>query len=596
MNIFAFSTRLRKCRFRLGIVAVPVALLLPSAVHAATYYVATNGSDSNPGTSSSPVRTIQDAVNMARPGDTILVGDGTYGAEGAGSSSMPVNIYSSGTSSAWITLKAEHKGGAVLDCQLKCHSYVSFGSGSAYWRLEDFDITRGLSAGVWGNSSTHDIIIKGNHFHNIGNISTETQYGIVGFYSGSAARNIKIDGNLFNDIGRTNSDIPNHDHGLYLQGGSNLTVTNNVFYNMFRGWGVQLSTGPTNVLIANNTFAFANPYRNGQIVFDGSNSGVTITDNIFYKPTGSAVVTAGGSYSDCTIAHNIIYGPNSVTDGPYCSSSNNQFEDPKLIDASSAPYDFHLQSSSPAIDAATAVSEVNTDYDGVSRPQGQAPDIGACEYHSSTSALPGNSSTSGLAAYWNFNESGGQTAEDSSGNQNTAVLHGNPAWATGKYGSAILLNGSGQYLTVPESPSLEAANNFSVAFWISPSKWSHDAQSRIISKTDSWYIKLNNGYPQLSAAGKYAKLSRSLTPGSWQHVVFTLSNGSVTGYLNGAVVGASEYTFSGTEVLPAATYGLTIGTDASLANFYTGALDDIRIYNRSLSSQDVASLYSQAMP
>jgi hypothetical protein len=42
-------------------------------------YVSTNGSDSNPGTSTRPVRSIQKAVNLAGAGDEILVRGGTYG-------------------------------------------------------------------------------------------------------------------------------------------------------------------------------------------------------------------------------------------------------------------------------------------------------------------------------------------------------------------------------------------------------------------------------------------------------------------------------------------------------------------------------------
>jgi len=45
---------------------------------AATYYVATNGSDANPGSEASPWRTIQMAANMLRAGDTVLIKQGVY--------------------------------------------------------------------------------------------------------------------------------------------------------------------------------------------------------------------------------------------------------------------------------------------------------------------------------------------------------------------------------------------------------------------------------------------------------------------------------------------------------------------------------------
>src|SRR3989344_1227294 len=64
---------------------------------AATYYVATNGTDSNPGTLSLPFRTIQKGVNVAAAGDTIQVRSGTY---------SPIMISKSGAINQPIVLQA----------------------------------------------------------------------------------------------------------------------------------------------------------------------------------------------------------------------------------------------------------------------------------------------------------------------------------------------------------------------------------------------------------------------------------------------------------------------------------------------------------
>src|SRR5262249_23178993 len=159
----------------------------------------------------------------------------------------------------------EHKWGAVLDGQLSCHSFVNFSNGSAYWVLRDFDITRGYWAGAWGNSNTHHITLRGNHFHHIGNRYETAPNGIEGWYSDTASQYIPFDGNMFNDIGRVGDGRVNIDHGIYSHG-TNVTVVNNIFYNLTRGWGIQLANGASNWLIANNTFAFPNPGRDGHIV------------------------------------------------------------------------------------------------------------------------------------------------------------------------------------------------------------------------------------------------------------------------------------------------------------------------------------------
>ena len=54
------------------------AILCAEAANATTYYVATTGSDSNPGTSSQPFRTIVEGVKKLSAGDTLYVKSGTY--------------------------------------------------------------------------------------------------------------------------------------------------------------------------------------------------------------------------------------------------------------------------------------------------------------------------------------------------------------------------------------------------------------------------------------------------------------------------------------------------------------------------------------
>ncbi len=51
---------------------------MPSVAHAATWYVAPNGNDNNPGTLASPFQTLPAAISAASPGDEILLRGGTY--------------------------------------------------------------------------------------------------------------------------------------------------------------------------------------------------------------------------------------------------------------------------------------------------------------------------------------------------------------------------------------------------------------------------------------------------------------------------------------------------------------------------------------
>ncbi len=81
-------------------------LIAAGGAFAAPYYVSPGGSDSAAGTSSSPWGTFSHAMAVIKAGDTLYLEDGTY--------SQQLNIGVSGTSSAYVTVKALNDGGATV--------------------------------------------------------------------------------------------------------------------------------------------------------------------------------------------------------------------------------------------------------------------------------------------------------------------------------------------------------------------------------------------------------------------------------------------------------------------------------------------------
>jgi len=374
---------------------LPLALLfIGQMAQAATYYVATNGNDSNSGASSAPFLTLQKAVNRAIAGDTVIIEDGTYGhvnavtgGDGSGNVASPVWLYNSGTSSAWITIKAHHKGAAILDCEMQCDSYINLYNAS-YIVIQDLVITRGYKEGIHSNDAAHHITLKGNRIEYIANRSSSASYGMDGMYTNPNCHDFIIDGNVFHNIGRT-SGSNSLDHGLYLHG-SNYTITNNIFYTIPSGWQIQMADGLSNVLVANNTFAFANSGQNGQIMLWNTQTSVTIRNNIFYNPLSYAITRYTSSISSCSIDHNLVYGASGViSNSTGCTMGTNQVgSNPMFVNASTAPYDFHEQSGGAGIDAGMNLSAVPTDFVGNSRPQGSSTDSGAYEYLAAVTASP----------------------------------------------------------------------------------------------------------------------------------------------------------------------------------------------------------------
>jgi hypothetical protein len=84
------------------------ALLLTGTARAADLYVSGTGSDSNSGkTTASPFRTLKKAASVVEPGDTVLIGDGTYSDADTGGGSAVLTLSKPGRPNAWITWKAQ---------------------------------------------------------------------------------------------------------------------------------------------------------------------------------------------------------------------------------------------------------------------------------------------------------------------------------------------------------------------------------------------------------------------------------------------------------------------------------------------------------
>ena len=373
------------------LVLTSVLTLFGQCASAATYYVATTGSDSNPGTASAPFRHLsKGAAAATNPGDTVIVMDGTYDNEGQIDPNYVVTLNFSGAAGNPITFKAQNRGKAVLDSMstatgTTCNGAYSYFNlrNAAFIVIQGFVIQRGCHEGIHSNDSAHDITIRWNEIKNIANHTQTDQIGQDGIYLNNAEYNFIFDGNLFHDIGRTDGQTLLHfDHGIYSHA-QNMTIINNIFYNMNRGFSIQIADGASNWLVANNTFAFGNANGEaGQIMFWNTNSNITVRNNIFYNPNSSAMTRYAATISGSAFDHNLVYGVSTViSDVTGFTIGINQIgANPLFVNASTAPYDFHAQLGGAGIDAGVNLSAVLSDFDGVTRPQGLSTDVGAYEY------------------------------------------------------------------------------------------------------------------------------------------------------------------------------------------------------------------------
>src|SRR5262249_9128173 len=139
----------------------------------------------------------------------------------------------------------------------------------------------------------------------------------------------------------------------------------------------------------------------------------------------------------------------------------------------------------------------------------------------------------GLVGYWNFEEGGGSTAADASGNGNNGTLMnmGAPSWIGGRFGMALSFDGVDDYVKVenPANGSLDP-NYVTVAAWVNPAI----LQSQyLVSKDRDCDTPGQGGYGlRMSYDGRIGGEiwrnsnrtiletygSTALTPGNWYHV------------------------------------------------------------------------------
>ena len=215
----------------------------------------------------------------------------------------------------------------------------------------------------------------------------------------------------------------------------------------------------------------------------------------------------------------------------------------------------------------------------------------------------GNLST-GLIAYYSFDGN----ANDMSGNGHDGTVHG-ALLNTDRFGnpnSAYSFDGLDDYVRIPDDPQLDGMDSFTLSVWVKLS--GSNLEMEVLNKYDhgppyldeSYNIGIDGWGPlavfQYATNDKYViKISNDpLSIDPWHHIVgvYTGAEGSV--YLDGNKITLSRNDPDFGGPLNSITADLLIGCgeeSGSLVKFFAGKIDDVRIYNRALSADEVQQLY-----
>jgi hypothetical protein len=202
----------------------------------------------------------------------------------------------------------------------------------------------------------------------------------------------------------------------------------------------------------------------------------------------------------------------------------------------------------------------------------------------------------------NIDEGTGTSVTDGSIYENDGTING-ASWTTdGINGNALSFDGTDDYVGFGNSDELDLSSSRSLSAWIKPDALS-SAYSTIVSK-NLWGYSLfaYNGKLAGFVAGtpisnqSYSASTESLTVGEWQHVAMTFDDNDkqIRLYINGSEVSSysSQKTMTGSPGSTSA-YNLCIGSDRGVASYFDGIIDEVKVYSKKRSAQQIFNEYNK---
>jgi hypothetical protein len=207
----------------------------------------------------------------------------------------------------------------------------------------------------------------------------------------------------------------------------------------------------------------------------------------------------------------------------------------------------------------------------------------------------------GMVGHWAFDDGSGLTAADSAAGNAGTLING-PVWTTGRLGGALAFDGVDDHVDIAGGVVYATSTQpFSFAAWFNLTDYSTTTPDimQIHSDTPSPFHVLMSSMPQYlgislgSGDGQWIPIKTQSQPstGVWHHIVVTYNGqgaGTIASYqilLDGAVQ----------PMVAAAGYGSQaqqsrIGAAEDPRNDWIGRIDDVRIYNRILATDETDAL------
>ncbi len=221
----------------------------------------------------------------------------------------------------------------------------------------------------------------------------------------------------------------------------------------------------------------------------------------------------------------------------------------------------------------------------------------------------------GLVLHYTFDKSAGSTLRDKSRSGNNGKILGGTRWVKGKFGSALEFNGKDGYVDCGAKPTLNIGKAGTIAFWFKPETtcqgglvgWAAGAgrpNQRLVVSLNTYMEEQINGNHLRQELGVYISDGKHFDrpfrrnqhkayfppADKWLFYTVTFDGRALDIYRNGVHVETRFQTLIPDTANVTMLIGKCFGMGGS-SDYFKGLIDEVQIYNRPLSRQEVYKLY-----